>query len=252
MIPEETRIAARMLASMGRGHRWIGRHLKIHRKTAKAILKGHEPRARPVKPRILDPFRDRIRQLIEEDKIGELTETVVFQRLKEEGYRGGRTAVGEFVRSIRRLRKRRAYCRFETDPGETAQIDWSPYRLLVGARSLVVHVFSMVLGWSRYQYLEAFLDEKQDTLFYAHSAAFRFFDGVQAIGVYDHMATVAGPRIGTRTLVNERFERFAQHYNFEVHFATDAPANGERSKRPSPTSKATSFRVANPSLPWRT
>jgi transposase len=212
MLSDQTREQVRKLAAQKRSERWIARHLGIARSTVRSILSNPDPPDRPPKPRIIDPYKDRIRELLE----AEFTETLIFEELKAAGYPGGRTAVGDFVRTIRPEAKNQAYCRYETDPGMRSQIDWSEYQVSIANRIRTIHLFSMILCWSRYQYLEAFWDEKQSTLLYAHVAAWRFFEGLAVLHVYDRMASVAGPTVGTKILLNERFDRFAKHYDFKV------------------------------------
>ena len=76
----------------------------------------------------------------------------ILREIKEQGYEGGRTILGDYVRSIRPPAKKhvKTFRRFETSAAEEAQVDWSPYRILIAGCETVVHCFSMVLAFSRY------------------------------------------------------------------------------------------------------
>ncbi|MBK8594768.1 MAG: transposase [Holophagales bacterium] len=42
-----------------------------------------------------------------------------------------------------------AVVRFETDPGQQAQVDWGSTAVTIGGEKVRIHVFTMVLGYSR-------------------------------------------------------------------------------------------------------
>jgi transposase len=58
--------------------------------------------------------------------------------------------------------------RFETGPGEQAQVDWGSLRLWVGEQSVRVHLFTMVLGFSRRAVAKAYRNERLDSLLDGH------------------------------------------------------------------------------------
>ena len=213
---------ARAMADENRSIREIARTLQVHRDTVKKWLglspgKSRPPRPRPSK---LDPFRERVQELAESThKVGRkelfLTVKSIYRTLRKEGYDGGMTILGDLVRKIRgTTRTRRAFARYEPPPALEGQMDWSPYEVAIGGRKSVIHVFSLILSYSRYQYLEVFLDEKQDTLFQGHVEAFRYVGGIPSVIWYDNQTPVVVCRIGNRPVLHERFERFAAHYGF--------------------------------------
>ena len=194
---------ARAMAEEKRSIREIARTLQVHRDTVKKMLglspgKPRPPRPRPSK---LDPFRERVRELAESThEVGRkevfLTVKSIFRTLRKEGYEGGMTILGDLVREIRgTTRKRRAFARYEPPPGLEAQMDWSPYEVAIGGRKVEIHVFSLILSYSRYQYLEVFLDEKQDSLFQGHVEAFRYVGGIPMLIWYDNQTPVVICRI---------------------------------------------------------
>ena len=62
--------------------------------------------------------------------------------------------------------------------------------LEIGGESVRVEVFSMILCWSRQQFLRAYLDQKRPTLLWGHVAAFRYFEGLPWKIVYDRQSTI--------------------------------------------------------------
>jgi transposase len=202
--------------------RHIARALGMGRKRLRRLL-GLSPSKPPdgkKKPSKLDPFRERVRELAERtDRVGgkELRMTVkaIFRTIRKEGYGGGLTILGDYVREIRKTgQSRKAFARYEPAPAYEAQMDWSPYRIGLGDRDVKIHVFSLILSHSRYQYLEAFLDERQDTLLFGHVEAFKYILGVPAVILYDNQKPVVACRISGRPLLHERFASFAEHYGF--------------------------------------
>lgn len=214
---------AKAMAGQNCSVRSIARTLGIHRDSVKKLLglsPGKTGPARPPASSKLDTFRERVRELAETTQMVNgrevgLTAKSIFRTIRKEGYQGGKTVIGDFVRRLRGTSKtRKAFARYEPPPGLEAQTDWSPYKILIGGMETTIHVFSMILSYSRYQYMEAFLDEKQDTLFQGHIEAFRYFLGIPAMVLYDNQSAVVSVRIANRPLLNERFEAFAGHYGF--------------------------------------
>ncbi|MDV7395949.1 IS21 family transposase, partial [Arthrospira platensis SPKY1] len=101
---------------------------------------------------MLDPYKDFLRGRLE---VADFTAQRLFQDIQAQGYRGGYNLVKRFVAPLRAERHRQAEVRFETLPGHQAQVDWSSFGLLIvdGVRK-ALSCFSMILGFSRYQYIE--------------------------------------------------------------------------------------------------
>jgi hypothetical protein len=104
--------------------------------------------------------------------------------------------------------------RFETPPGEQAQCDWAEvgrYPQPDGT-SIRVYAFVMVLGYSRYLYVEFTRSMTLATLIRCHQNAFAFFGGWPRRILYDNMRqVVVGPE-----RINARFLDFTRHHGFEV------------------------------------
>ncbi|MDD7305412.1 MAG: IS21 family transposase [Peptoniphilaceae bacterium] len=110
--------------------------------------------------------------------------------------------------------------RYETEPGEQAQIDWKEdFRFLTTDRGFVdLNVFVFILGYSRYSIYYASLDKRQDTIFTFLNDAFQKLGGVPKIIVTDNLKTVMDkPRNQySKGTINSKFYEFAKDYDFKV------------------------------------
>jgi transposase len=109
----------------GLPHAQIARRLRMSRNTVARLLGLSEPpryrRASP--PSLLDPFKDAVAAMLDED--AKVPSTVVLEHLRREGYAGGRTILKDHLQEIRPLfLAARAYQRTTYLPGEVAQADW--------------------------------------------------------------------------------------------------------------------------------
>jgi hypothetical protein len=105
--------------------------------------------------------------------------------------------------------------RFETEPGQQAQVDWGEVRVRLDGVAAKVHVFVMTLGYSRRAWAEGYLNEKLGSLLEAHERAFAHFGGRPQELLYDRMRTVVDIRPGGKRRWNPTFEAFAKHWGFE-------------------------------------
>ena len=91
----------------------------------------------------------------------------------------------------RRPRKPRATVRFETGPGEQAQVDWGSFAYEgQDGRKHRLWAFVMVLGWSRAIYVEFVRRADVATFMGCHLRAFENFGGVPRRCLYDNAKVV--------------------------------------------------------------
>ncbi len=208
MNPEELS-EIQSLAHRGMSLRAIAKRLGRNIKTIRKALQ------RPVQTRTaskLDPFRDQIRE-----KAGKgLYAPRILREIRERGYTGSLTILKSYLREIRGPQKqpRKAFRRFETAPGKEAQVDWSPYRVLIAGVSTVVHCFAVLAAYSRKLFLAFYRNERLPTLLHAHTEAFLFYGGLFLMFLYDNMTTVTLGRRGGKPLWNPTFLEFSRHHGF--------------------------------------
>lgn len=139
---------------------------------------------------------------------------ILFQELQaQRGYRGSYDTVKNAVRPLRAKAALASLTqrRFETGPGQKAQVDWGQVKIRFASGPAEVHVFVMTLGYSRRAYAEGFLNERLSSLLEAHEHAFAWFGGRCAELLYDRMRTVVTGKDEGRPRWNATLEAFARH-----------------------------------------
>ncbi len=169
----------------------IARELGVDRKTVKRWLKlgVWQPRQTQRRVRELDRFAEFLKQRAPE--VG-CNGKVLYRELQAMGFTGGRLQVQRFVRPYREQRKwsELATVRFETGPGEQAQVDYGQIWVWIGAQLEKVHLFVGTLGYSRRLYSRGYQNERLATLLDGHQRAFGWFGGVTLTCLYDNPRTL--------------------------------------------------------------
>ncbi|MGC7880292.1 helix-turn-helix domain-containing protein, partial [Desulforudis sp. 1190] len=144
------------LHGKGESIRAITRLLDVSRNTVRRYLR--EPGIPKPKPRAkrgskLDPYKDYIQKRLSE---GVDNCVVLLREIRELGYTGGYSILKEYVHPFRRWRRKpEVTVRFETKPGEQAQVDFGRYRYLTpDGTPRYVWAFVLVLAWARAMYVE--------------------------------------------------------------------------------------------------
>ena len=217
MLQPEEWMTIKTLSKKGVSQREIARMLGISRNTVKKQLtEEHPPQYRRSVPcqSILDAYRDYLLARLKEYPT--LTARRLYRELQTQGYTGSYETVVIFTRKHRVKKDPQAYERFETPPGQQAQVDWGECSDKIDHFGVQrkVYLFSMTLGFSRVQYIEFTLDMKMPTLMRCLLKAFRYFGGIPRELLFDNMKTVVDEHIGDHVRFNERFLDFANHYGF--------------------------------------
>ena len=131
----------------GQSIRGIAGELGIARNTVRRYLKSPEvvrPKPRTQRAYKLDPYTGYIDRRLDEG----LENCVVLHReLKALGYDGGYSILKAYVSPRRRPRQPDATMRFQTAPGEQAQVDWGSLAYIGGdGKKRRIRVFVMTLG----------------------------------------------------------------------------------------------------------
>ncbi|KLK92413.1 integrase [Microvirga vignae] len=198
----------------------IARQSGLDRKTVRKYIKrGLEaPAYGPRKPRqtVIDPFTHYLRERV--SAFPGLTGSRLFRELKERGYGGGSTAVTDFLREIRPAPASSFEVRFETAPGEQAQVDFAQFQVVFSdepSAPRIVWLFSLVLGYSRLIWARFVLHQDLATLLRCHVAAFEVLCGVPHQVLYDRMKTVVtGEATSGGIIYNRALIDLARHFGF--------------------------------------
>jgi len=174
----------------------------------------YRPRRAPRRPSKLDAYKPRILQWVESY---EYSGVQILQRLRAEGYEGGKTVLNDYLKRIR-PRKNNAYLTLSFAPGECAQVDWGQYGSVpVGATSRRLSFFVMVLCYSRMMYVEFTLLQSMEHFLCCHQNAFEFFGAVPASVMVDNLKSAVLRRvIGQAPVWNPRYRDFAAHHALDI------------------------------------
>lgn len=199
----------------GEGVKRIARELGVDRKTVRRWLRvgGWQPRRPRSRRRPIEQFSEFIARRGPE--VG-WNGVVLHRELSELGFTGSYQQVQRYLKPCRGQRKwaARATVRFETGPGEQAQVDYGQLRVWIGDQLETVHVFVLTLGYSRRLFTYAYRDEKLASLLDGHERAFRHFGGVTLSCLYDNPRTLVLGRRDNRVVWHPLFEDFARYYGF--------------------------------------
>lgn len=199
----------------------IARQVGIDRKTVrKYIARGFEvPTYGPRQPRdrLLDPWMDYLRARLE--AYPGLSARRLLREICERGYTGGYSTVRDTVRALRPAGGGSPFAvRFETPPGQQAQVDFAQFRVRFTSAPdsvQIVWLFSMVLGFSRLIWGRFAQRQTMQTVLACHRAAFEAIGGVPREILYDRMKTaVLGEDEDGRVVYNRTLGEFARHYGF--------------------------------------
>jgi transposase len=199
--------------------RQTGRDRKTIRKVIQAGLSGagdKSARRRRQSGVKLAPFEGYLKQRIAE---GVLNTRKLLRELKARGYAGGLTQLILYVQPYRTAREEQAVVRFETEPGQQAQVDWTSLGYItLDGRQRRVYAFVMTLCYSRMMYVEFTTSTEVSTWLRCHQHAFEYFGGVPRELLHDNLKTAVLSRgAGGKIQWNPRYLDFALYYGFSPH-----------------------------------
>lgn len=222
--------AANMKPNMSK----IARDLSCDRRTAKRYYEGDFPSGTRDKPSYLDAYYDTIWDLLSPDSIQVFYyKSSLWRYLKREAildcpqstFRGYITSRPEFQAYFNRQKRQgpagpTGTVRFETAPGEQAQIDWKEdiTYLTKDGEQILVNVLSMVLGYSRFRLYVLTQSRIQSILISALTEFFETIGGIPHEILNDNLKTIMEEsRTDYRKgKVNERFSQFSRDMGFSV------------------------------------
>ena len=211
MLGWEARMNIKDLHKQGHSMRAVARLTGHARNTVQRAL--HPEQRQPPRKRgrksALEPFKDYLRQRFTDTGLSGVR---LSEEIKAMGYQGAVDAVQRYLQKIDEPRKAltKATVRFETPPGEQAQVDWAEvgsYLDEAGAKRKV-YAFVMILGFSRMLYVEFTLRMRLPELIACHKRAFEYFNGFPRQILYDNMKQV---RLAPGEW-NPLMQDFLQHY----------------------------------------
>lgn len=191
----------------------IARELGVHPDTVRHAIESERFRhAQPLRPSIVDPYAEFIRQTL--DQYPRLRATRIYQMVQDRGYTG---SVVQLRRAVAGLRPsiREPFLRLQAFPGEQAQADWAHFgHVMVGRARRALSCFVMTLSYSRALYLEFFFDQTMENFWRGHVHAFQAWDGQPRAILYDNLKAAVLERRGSQIIFNPRLIELSAHYHF--------------------------------------
>ncbi len=218
LIEERVWGAVRTLRERGLSRKEIGRQLDLDIKTVRKWLRQTwAPQRRPGRGRVLDRWEAFLRGRAPE--VG-FNAAVLFRELKDQGYMGSYPSLSRYLRRWRQEHRsdETSTVRFETDPGKQSQVDWGSAWVWLAEQRIRVHVFTMVLGYSRRIFARGYLEEGLVSLLDGHTHAFEHFGGRTETILYDNPRTIvlSKDELSGTVVWNAKFKDRMDFYGVEI------------------------------------
>lgn len=218
MIPKERETEILRLFS---AEKWpigtIARQLGVHHSTVERVVAQaglSKSASGAVRTSLADPYMPFMLEVLA--KYPGLRASRLYQMVRERGYPGRPDHFRHVVARIRPRPKAEAFLRLRTLPGEQAQVDWGHFgKITIGRATRTLWAFVMVLSWSRAIFLRFYLNAAMPSFIRGHVEAFRFFDGVPRVLLYDNLKSAVLERVGDAIRFHPTLLELAAHYHFE-------------------------------------
>ncbi len=176
---------------------------------------GNNPFVPIRRPRAIDPFMDKIEELVDKSK-GEVRADVVHRRLAAMGFAGTdrstRRAVAE-VKAAWKAGHRRRYRPWIPEPGMWLQVDWGEGPRVGGRRT---QLFCAWLSWSRFRVVIPSWDQTLGSLVACIDATLRRIGGAPTYLLTDNPRTVTIDRIAGVPVRHPDMVAAGRHYGCKV------------------------------------
>jgi transposase len=215
MITLDDYFEIQQLCYQGLSRSEIARRMGLDRKTVRKYLKKETglpvSRSRH-RSSLLDGFKDYLQKRLTQ---GCTNGEVLYREIREQGYTGHITILRDYIKPLRQQEKWRAELRWESAPGQYAQVDWGQCKALQPDGSTIkLYVFVYTLAYSRTAYAEWTTRMDLATLQRCHEAAFNYTGGVPEYIIYDRMKSVIQGENQDGVRFNQAFLDFARYYGF--------------------------------------
>lgn len=167
---------------------------------------------------MLDPYKEIISTKLANSNI---PATGIYFLLKNKyDFKGKYGIVKKYVSSVKEKIITELTIRFETVQGYQSQVDWKEKMKLhnVNGTEYVVSIFLIVLGNSRFKYIELTFDQTQPTLFKCLINAFKYFGGITEEVLFDNMKTIVD-RVKSDysdVVINSKAMQFSKDAGFKI------------------------------------
>ena len=197
----------------------IARLAGCDRKTVRKYLargaeEPHGQRRRRRGAGVLSPYEEYLSSRIKSHP--GLSGRRLYRDIAEMGYAGGYTTVTNYLRKIRAASPPPFERRFETGPGVQAQVDFAEFKVEFASepgRVRKIHLFTMVLGHSRWLWGRFCYRQNLPTVLRMHIEAFEAIGGVPHEVLYDRMKTAVVGEHDGEVIYNLSLGSLLRHYD---------------------------------------
>ena len=166
----------------------------------------------------LDNFKTIIDEKIENNNV---PATGIYFLLKTKyNFEGKYGIVNKYVSSKKKEIIKNLTIRFETVKGYQSQVDWKEKIKLhdIYGNEYVISIFLIILGNSRYKYIELTFDQTQTTLFKCLINSFKYFGGITEEILFDNIKTIVDQAKSsyTKVILNLKAEQFSKDAGFKI------------------------------------
>jgi transposase len=221
-----------VLLRSGFSHREVSKRTGVSKRSVTRIAQEGEvaslaPRsgARPVgRPAVARQYEAELDRMLADQP--DLPTVEVLHRLREAGYRGGKSAVYALVRARRGPAPPRFMVRFEGVAGEFAQFDFGEVQLrYTTGQTQHLHFAAYRLKYSRWVFVEIVPDQQVEALTRSLLRAFETSGGTPLAVVFDNPKTVVLHPRQTPIVWNPTMAQLALDFAFAIELCTPRAAN---------------------------
>jgi len=189
------------------GHDW-----KTISKAVKLIKSGREYPSKKPHPKILDPHKEKVLELMEKGLSG----VRIHQELRKAGIGLGYATVKDYLAAIRK--RENIFIRIHTQPAEEAQVDFGYAGLTPDNNGKIrkTWVFNMRLSYSRLDYYQKVYDQRVETFILCHINAFNYFGGIPECVRIDNLKAAILEANFYEPVYQQLYRNFAAHYGFRA------------------------------------
>jgi transposase len=235
MIPMIKRHEVQVLLAAGFTQRQVVKATGVSKRSVARIARerpvqgleetGVAAERRVGRPSTVEDFRSELDAWLEEDP--DLPTVELLHRLRQRGYKGGKTAVYDLVHRLRGPAPSRLMVRFEGLPGEFAQFDFGEVRVrYLSGRTETIQFAAYRLKYSRWVYVEPVPNQQVEPLCRSLLRGFEGSGGVPLLVVVDNPKTVVIHPKKDPIVWNRTFAQIAVDYGFGIELC--APRRGNQ------------------------
>lgn len=210
----------------------LAREMNVDRRTISKYIQGFKKKSTRSRKSQFDSYYSIIEDLLSQPNKIFAYKRVLWQYLCDNhGMTGSQSSFRRYISSIpefnayfkekKHVIKASAPMRFESSPGQQAQLDWkeSMSVQLKNGEVITINILVLLLSYSRYRVYHLSLSKTRNVLCHLLDQCFHQIGGVPQVILTDNMSTVMDEARTpyTKGKINNEFQQFATDYGFNVH-----------------------------------